>query len=207
MAINQPEFIEVKAKDFLENEYFIDDFDEVLIFQPADTNIIYVLPVGLLEKREIINMHAYGYDVSINYCPLTGTAYAWNTTLEEDNFYAGLFGVSGLLYNNNLVAFTNDGSLWSQVLGKCIKGPLLHRKVEKLPLIKTNLGNALRISFTIHLYKLPRAFPEDAYLGYLSTDDNLPFVLEHTSDLLPNKKEVFAVELSDRVVVFELEGE
>jgi len=71
------------------------------------------IPHNVLWWHEIVNIEtAGGGRVTVSYCPLTGSALAF------DAGAAGVsrFGVSGLIFQNNLVMFDDEtGSLWPQM--------------------------------------------------------------------------------------------
>ena len=51
---------------------------------------------------------------------MTGTAFGWKSI---SNGTKSTFGVSGLLYNSNLILYDrNSDSLWSQLELKCVNG-------------------------------------------------------------------------------------
>ena len=79
-------------------------------------------PHKILDWHEIINDKIGNTAFAITYCPLTGTALGWDRTV---NGTETTFGVSGLLYNTNLIPYDRlTGSYWSQMLSKSIRGSL-----------------------------------------------------------------------------------
>lgn len=72
------------------------------------------IPLNILWWHEIVNLEGAGFALSITHCPLTGSS------LGFDRSAAGgvEFGVSGLLYRNNLVMYDRAAgeSLWPQML-------------------------------------------------------------------------------------------
>ena len=81
------------------------------------------------------------------------------------------FGVSGLLYQRNLVFYDAEtGSLWSQLLSEAIAGPLAGTRLKMLPAINTSWGawkaahpNTLALSFTTGY---TRNYRQDPYATY-----------------------------------------
>lgn len=75
-------------------------------------------PQRVLVWHEIVNDTLNDTNISVTYCPLTGTALGFKrgeTTL----------GVSGNLVNSNLVMYDRKTeSLWPQVLGRAVRGDL-----------------------------------------------------------------------------------
>ena len=79
-------------------------------------------PVRILNWHELVN----DGDILVSYCPLCGTGMAFHVPAAD-------FGVSGLLYNSDMLLYDRKTeSLWSQILGQAISG---ERKGEKLPML------------------------------------------------------------------------
>jgi hypothetical protein len=76
-------------------------------------------PHNIFWWHEIANDTLAGKPIVVSYCPLTGSALVYDATVNGQTLN---FGVSGLLFNNNLVLFDRaTESLWSQmrVQGVC----------------------------------------------------------------------------------------
>jgi hypothetical protein len=111
---------------------FLDDDDLVLGIKIGD--IIRAYPHPILDWHEILNDNIDGDAIAITYCPLTGTGIAWDAKLNGQNT---TFGVSGLLYNSNLMPYDRgSGSLWSQMRLDCVNGELIRKEIETMPLVE-----------------------------------------------------------------------
>jgi hypothetical protein len=82
-------------------------------------------PIQILNCHEVINDTLGGIPIAVTYNPLCDSAVAFERTVGGDTLE---FGVSGLLYNSNLLMYDRrEGgageSLWSQLLGRAIAGP------------------------------------------------------------------------------------
>ena len=76
-------------------------------------------PHRILDWHEIINDKIGDTNFAITYCPLTGSGIGWNQ-LQLTN---ASFGVSGLLYNTNLIPYDRStNSYWSQMKLMCVFG-------------------------------------------------------------------------------------
>lgn len=96
-------------------------------------------PHPILDWHEIVNDSIDEHLVCLNYCPLTGTGFAWDRQLR---FRRSTFGVSGLLYNNNLIMYDRDtDSHWSQLLYMGVEGEYKGIKADLLPVIETSWAN------------------------------------------------------------------
>ncbi|MFB6302907.1 MAG: DUF3179 domain-containing protein [Haloferacaceae archaeon] len=77
-------------------------------------------PLRVLNWHEIVN-DSFAGPLLVTYCPLCGSAMAATRTVNGE---ATMFGVSGLLWNSNLVMYDErTGSLWSQTAATAIRGP------------------------------------------------------------------------------------
>ena len=82
-------------------------------------------PLRLLVWHEVINDTLAGVPIAVTYNPLCDSAVAFRRTLGAR---ALVFGVSGLLYESNLLMYDRQRegvrpSLWSQLLFKAVCGP------------------------------------------------------------------------------------
>lgn len=77
-------------------------------------------PLKLMNYHEVINDVVGGVPIVVAYCPLCGTAIAYERTIDDTVL---TFRTSGLLYRNNKVLFDAEtGSLWPMLLGEAING-------------------------------------------------------------------------------------
>ena len=98
-SLENPERSEVNGADL----DFLDDDDLVVGIWNGSEHIAY--PHSILDWHEIVNEDGY----SISYCPLTGSAIHLSSPSE--------FGVSGLLFNSNLIMYDREtDSYWPQML-------------------------------------------------------------------------------------------
>ncbi|MFK7962550.1 MAG: DUF3179 domain-containing protein [Burkholderiaceae bacterium] len=92
----------------------------------------FAYPLYILNWHEIVNDEQDGQGFIIVYCPLCGSGVAFASKAGKRNLS---FGVSGLLYNSDLVLYDKETeSLWTQIDGKAIAGPLVGSGLEQLPL-------------------------------------------------------------------------
>jgi len=114
-AINDPKFVEPDAAGFM------DDDDRVL--GVVIDGVARAYPIKILNWHEAVNDQI---------CPLCGTGMVFATNAGEDGRL--VFGISGLLYDSDVLLFDrNTESLWSQLMGKAVSGPLKGTPLPQLP--------------------------------------------------------------------------
>ena len=128
-SIDNPIFVSANS---IEAAYLNND-DLVMGLKFGDEVKAY--PHKILDYHEIINDVVDGFPVSVNYCPLTGTGFAWKGDLNSSD---KTFGVSGLLYNSNLILYDREtDSNWSQMRIQCINGSQIGDRPEIISIIET----------------------------------------------------------------------
>ena len=107
-ALTNPTFVGVGDEG---TEYLLGSDRVVGFFRDSEP---YAIPLNIFWWHEIVNLDLGGQPISVTHCPLTGSSLAF------DRGAAGgaEFGVSGLLYQNNLIMYdrSNPESLWPQML-------------------------------------------------------------------------------------------
>lgn len=93
-------------------------------------------PISILNWHEIVNDEINGRHFAITYCPLCGTAVAFDANIDGK---VTEFGVSGLLYNSDVLLYDrNTESLWSQISSHAIAGEMVGTKLKRLPISHTS---------------------------------------------------------------------
>jgi hypothetical protein len=89
-------------------------------------------PLSILVWHELVNDTLGGRAVLISYCPLCGTAMVFDRRLAGEP--ARRFGVSGLLYQSDLLMFDRETeSLWSQISARAVAGPARGARLSLIP--------------------------------------------------------------------------
>ena len=92
-------------------------------------------PHSILWWHEIVNDELGGERITVSYCPLTGSGMVWGPVEDGRTL---VFGVSGLLFENNLVLYDRIGeSLWSQMRVQAICGPRSESRPSLLPVVQS----------------------------------------------------------------------
>jgi hypothetical protein len=174
-----------------ENHY-LEDEDLVLGYYYGGEVVAY--PHAILDWHEIINDKVGGQAIAVTYCPLTGTGIGWGSILEGEET---TFGVSGLLYNSNLIPYDRkSGSNWSQIRMECVNGSLIGVDAVILPLVempwktwKRLYPESLVISTSTGHSRSYGSYPYGSY----KTSNSLIFPVSHSDDRLHPKERVLAV--------------
>ncbi len=139
-SIESPVFVNTSDVDF------VDDTD--LVWGLVSEGKVWGFPENIMDWHEVVNLRYRGQQFVITYCPLTGSAVALDlmATGEQRSFneFEGMasFGVSGLLYNNNLINYDRGtGSNWAQMYLRCVNGRYRGVEMITVPLIETTFRN------------------------------------------------------------------
>ncbi len=92
-------------------------------------------PIGILNWHEIVNDHFGETPVVVSYCPLCGSAMAFDRRLDGQTVS---FGVSGLRHNSDVLMYDREtDSLWSQIMAEAVTGVHKGRHLTQVPLTLT----------------------------------------------------------------------
>lgn len=128
-SIDQPKFLPAGKINLM-----VDD----RVLGVVHNGVAKAYPIRILNWHEIVNDRFGTENVVITYCPLCRSGIAFRATI---NGRPATFGVSGLLYNNNVLLYDREtSSLWSQIGHQAVTGPLKGEKLEPLPISNTSWG-------------------------------------------------------------------
>lgn len=196
-SIDDPKFVDVFTQDFIN--------DDDLVIGVNKNGTIKAYPHSILNWHEIVNDKFSQELVTINYCPLTGTAFAWDSMSDG---VASTFGVSGLLYNANLILYDrNTDSYWSQLRLECVSGGLIGDEPTMVNLIQTNwltwktlYPNTLVLGTDTGFNRAYNVYP---YGDYLTFQDFLIFPASPLNNTLPLKERVYSLIDEDKSKVYQ----
>lgn len=153
-------------------------------------------PIRILNYHEIVNDIVGGTAVAIIYCPLCGSGTAFEATINGRSYE---FGVSGLLYNSDVLMYDrNTGSLWSQLMVQAVTGPMKGTRLQQLPLSHTSWQEwterypETRVLSNKTGYS--RNYKVDPYPNY-GRDGKLYFPVTHSSKKYRRKEIVMGLEI------------
>lgn len=194
-SIDEPRFVDPADANFLQST------DRVLgIVFNSETK---AYPIKILNFHEIVNDTFARHPVLVSYCPLCGTGMAFDA-LMNGQFY--LFGVSGLLYNSDLLMYDrNSESLWSQIEALAINGPQKGVRLQRIPVEHTTWEDwrsrypATKVLSTETGYW--RDYATSPYPGY-STSEHVYFPVANADKRYHPKELVLGVEIDGHVKAY-----
>jgi hypothetical protein len=163
-------------------------------------------PLLVLWWHEVVNDTLGGDAVLVTYCPLTGSGLAYDPRIGDARQQ---FGVSGLLFENNLIMFDRaTRSLWPQLLLSARCGPQRNTPLRQLPLVETTWGAWRTTHPTTTVVSTntghQRPYGEYPYDGDYDTPTNpdLLFPSSPYSDARPPKELVLGVREDTTAVAY-----
>jgi len=123
-ALDHPTFLSARKA-----EKVLRPSDRVVGIATGDAARAY--PVRILNWHEVVNDDVGRLEVLITWCPLCGSGIVFDSRVLGTKH---TFGVSGILYKRNLLLYDREtDSLWSQLAGKAVTGPLAGSVLRLLP--------------------------------------------------------------------------
>ncbi len=158
-AIDKPKFLSAQ-------QAVLKDTDRVLGIASGGQARAY--PVNILNWHEIVNDRIGDRAIAVTYCPLCGSGVAFSALVDGK---ALNFGVSGLLYNSDVLLYDRETeSLWSQLKNQAISGEFRGKKLQVIPMEHTTWGDwkqrypKTRVLSQDTGYR--RNYQHDPYAGY-----------------------------------------
>lgn len=197
-SLDRPRFVSREQARFLMPD------DRVLGIQR--NGIARAYPVAILNWHEIVNDRFGEEPVVVTYCPLCGTGMAYRAEVGGQELS---FGVSGLLYNSDVLLYDRQTeSLWSQLMTKAVSGPWRGQALEMIPLTHTSWQDwQQRHPHTQVLSRdtgHDRDYGRDPYAGYARSRD-IWFQVSHHSGRHHPKEPVIGVVIDDQAKAWPFE--
>lgn len=147
--------------------------------------------------HEIVNLNFGAHQVAITYCPLTGSSLAFDRSAVG----GAAFGVSGLLYKNNLMMYdrNTDESLWPQMARGARCGPRDGTELPTLPVYDMTWQAWLALHPDTWVIARPengpyRVFPYGDYESLDNQETLFPVAINHAR---PAKERVLGIPLGE----------
>ena len=175
-------------------------------FMEADDRVVGVnfdgearaYPLKILQWHEIVNAKTGETSYSVVYCPLCDSTSVFNRRVGDEEFE---FGVSGLLYQSNVLLYDRQAqpdqeSLWSQMQGEAVAGKRTGQQLSLLPhqLVTWQEWTDAYPDTQVLSNKTGhgREYKGNIYQGYFD-GDNLMFPINHLDKRLPMKQPVLGL--------------
>lgn len=151
------------------------------------------VPLGILDFHEVANMTIGDEPVAATYCPLCDSATVISRRVEHPDGKSEVleFGVSGALYNSNVLMYdrTHRG-LWSQLGMRAVSGPLAGTELDHYPIRMMTFDRFARLHPDAPVLSREtghrRPYGRSPYESYFARDDLMVKVWE-MGDELPKK--------------------
>lgn len=198
-SIQNPVMIEASSiTDIRLNELIVGVFHE-------DT--IHAYSHNILNWHEVVNDSINFNDFVLSYCPLTGSALSWDV---DDTLANTEFGVSGLLYNSNLILYDRESeSNWSQMLEQSVQGPRSAERPQRLQVVETTWATwrAMYPDSFVMTRSTGSVRDYDAYpYGNYRFDEDLLFPVSNRDNRLHPKERVIGIRNSTSSKVYQIGG-
>ena len=163
-------------------------------------------PHVILDWHEIVNDKVGDVSLALTYCPLTGTGIGWDRNI---NGTETTFGVSGLLYNANLLPYDRaTDSYWSQMRHDCVKGDLVGTTINTHHVVEMSFGtfqemypDGLVMNTNTGFSRSYGQYPYGSY----RTSSQLIFPVQVDDTRLHRKERVLGVIIEEQVQAFSFE--
>ena len=206
-SLDYPKIDIYKERDYLDEPggYYLQDEDLVVGIKIGESWRAY--PHAILNWHEIVNDTIGSAYFSLVYCPFTGTATVWDRII---NGVETTFGVSGLLYNNNVIPYDRQTeSYWSQMLGISIRGQLIGDVPTSYTIVETSWQTWNSMFPQLQILSpetgVDRDYSDFPYGSYRTNHNSISFPLTYDDNRLPRKERVHGIIIDGKVKVYRLE--
>ncbi|MDH3650134.1 MAG: DUF3179 domain-containing protein, partial [Saprospiraceae bacterium] len=161
-------------------------------------------PHVILDWHEIVNDRVGNQSIAITYCPLTGTGIAWDRNVGGTETS---FGVSGLLYRNNLIPYDRaTDSNWSQIRLDCVQGELVTTRATTFSMIEMPWSTWELMFPDEKVMSKETGFSRNygvyPYGDYRANNNRLLFPVGQEDSRLPKKERVLGIIIGNSVKVY-----
>lgn len=175
---------------------FLNERDEVIGVTLGGDARAY--PLRLLDSHEVVNDRVGGLPIAVTYCPLCDSSAVFDRRLGGSERE---FGVSGLLYNSNVLVYDRqdndaDESLWTQMGAVGVSGAAGGQPLARLPMEVASWASWRERHPETLVLSLEtghkRAYDRSVYAAYFS-GERLMFPVERRDQRLPAKTPVLGL--------------
>jgi hypothetical protein len=185
-AILNPKFVRSQEADFLA------DNDQVVGLAKGGEAKAY--PLRIMNWHEIVDDRVGGVPLAVTYCPLTASPVVFDRRIEGREV---VFGVSGLLYQSNLLMYDRrTESLWSQLGSQAVAGSMARTELSSVPSELTTWRHWRALHPDTLVLSLDtgvsRDYTRDPYEDYQASE-SVMCPVSHRDARLPSKEPVLGI--------------
>ncbi len=160
-------------------------------------------PARIMDRHEIVNDTIGGVPVAITWCPLCGSAVGIRREIAGE---VTEFGVSGLLYNSDLVLYDRASeTLWDQIEAKGIVGRRTGETLSLVPLTMTTWARWRAAHPDTRVLSIDTGYSidysTDPYARYRGSD-GIMFPVSKQDDRIHPKTVVYGFDVAGRSVAY-----
>ena len=200
-ALQNPSVIRARDASYLR--------DDDRVFGVYIDGVARAYPHRILDWHEMANDVVGETPITLSYCTLCGSGILYDGRVDKQQY---TFGSSGLLYRSNKLMYDNQTrSLWSNLTGEPVSGPLAQSgiKLRMLPVVVTTWEAWEKRHPDTEVLDpdtgYERDYRESPYEDYFQSDETMfPVWLE--SDRLPQKDWVFALIVNGKPKAYPLDA-
>jgi len=189
-ALTDPSFVSAEKANFLKST-------DMIVGISIDGQAK-AYPIKILNWHEVVNDKLSDVSYAVTWCPLTKSAVTFDREVQGQTLE---FGVSGLLYNSNVVMYDrNHDGLWSQMKMGGLTGELSAENLDLLPSELTTWDawhqahpDTLVLSRKTGYF---RKYNTDPYGSYHNSSQTM-FPLSKNDNRLPLKSLVIGIKIGD----------
>jgi len=195
-AIVNPKFVSVEeANDFLD--------DNDIVFGMSLNGFVRAYTKEVLVFHEIVNDNFGDTPILVTYCPLCGTAIAFERTIDGESIR---FGTSGKLHKSNLVMYDEKtDSYWTQIGGRAVVGPLTGTKLKQVQIDTMLYGDWKKLNPDSQILSrntgFSRPYGIDPYGNYYSSK-NIGFGVNFNDNRLHPKAMIAGVIIDEEIKAY-----
>ncbi|MDZ7691924.1 MAG: DUF3179 domain-containing protein [Balneolaceae bacterium] len=184
-SIDNPHFAPANTVEYVN--------DDRLVVGVKIGDTVKAYPHEVLDYHEIVNDRIGDLLYSLTYCPLTGTAIAWERSSVKE------FGVSGLLFRNNLIPYDRStGTRYSQMQMRGVNGSLAGNTLATIPVVQMRWNAWEKMYPESRVLTTDTGYNRDYNLDlygerYREEDSATLFPIKNKDNRLPNKEIVHGV--------------
>lgn len=152
-------------------------------------------PIAILTHHEVVNDRIGEVPIAVTYCPLCDSVVVLDRRTQLGELE---FGVSGLLYNSNVLLYDRSEreSLWSQLKREGVSGPARGMKLQTIPMELTTWKSWVARNPTTEVMSnqtgFRRNYRKSPYVAYFR-QPNPGFPVRPVDNRLPAKHAVLGI--------------